>query len=391
MGPLEEQLIQYQQMAENDSTSSTKVNQMLRDTVDADDIANVVSVWTGIPPQKMLETERDRILNMGAKLAERVVGQQDAIDTITEAIQRSRAGLNDPTKPIASMVFLGPTGVGKTELCKALAEFMFDSEDAIVRIDMSEYMEKHTVSRLLGAPPGYVGYDEGGQLTDAVRRSPYSVLLFDEMEKAHPDVFNIMLQILDDGRVTDSKGTLVNFRNCIIIFTSNIGSKDIIDLSGSNEVGEQAIMRERVTKAMKDNFRPEFLNRIDENVIFNSLSIENLRGIVKIECRRLEQRLGERSIKLAMSDESLDYLADVGYDPSYGARPLKRTIQRELETVVARLILKGEIDDGDTIVVDIVNDRISVTKALDTIIADPKVKGELPESDGKVLDGVVIE
>merc|ERR1712071_42467 len=253
MGPLEEQLIQYQQMAENDSTSSTKVNQMLRDTVDADDIANVVSVWTGIPPQKMLETERDRILNMGAKLAERVVGQQDAIDTITEAIQRSRAGLNDPTKPIASMVFLGPTGVGKTELCKALAEFMFDSEDAIVRIDMSEYMEKHTVSRLLGAPPGYVGYDEGGQLTDAVRRKPYSVILFDEMEKAHPDVFNVMLQLLDDGRLTDSKGTAVNFRNALIVFTSNVGSQDILDLQGDDE-SQREMMRERVMQAMRDKF-----------------------------------------------------------------------------------------------------------------------------------------
>mmetsp|Transcript_12912 Transcript_12912/g.19653 ORF Transcript_12912/g.19653 Transcript_12912/m.19653 type:complete len:998 (-) Transcript_12912:151-3144(-) len=362
---------------------------MLRDEVVAEDIAKVVAIWTGIPPQKLVETERDRILNMAENLKERVVGQNDAIEVVTEAIQRSRAGLNDPSKPIASLIFLGPTGVGKTELCKALAEFMFDTEEALIRIDMSEYMEKHTVSRLLGAPPGYVGYDEGGQLTDAVRRKPYSVLLFDEMEKAHPDVFNVMLQILDDGRVTDSKGNLVNFRNCVIIFTSNIGSQDIIDLNGSSEIEDQAMMRERVTKAMKDNFKPEFLNRIDENVIFNSLSKENLRGIVKIECRRLEQRLEDRSIKLAMSDDALDYLADVGYDRSYGARPLKRTIQRELETVVARLILKGEIDNGDTIVVDVVNDRISVTKALDTIVTGPKVKGELPESDGKILDGVL--
>jgi len=374
------------EMAAKGDTGEAK---MLRDEVVAEDIAKVVAIWTGIPPQKLVETERDRILNMAENLKQRVVGQDDAIEVVTEAIQRSRAGLNDPSKPIASLIFLGPTGVGKTELCKALAEFMFDTEEALIRIDMSEYMEKHTVSRLLGAPPGYVGYDEGGQLTDAVRRKPYSVLLFDEMEKAHPDVFNVMLQILDDGRVTDSKGNLVNFRNCVIIFTSNIGSQDIIDLNGSSEMEDQAIMRERVTKAMKDNFKPEFLNRIDENVIFNSLSKENLRGIVKIECRRLEQRLEDRSIKLAMSDDALDYLADVGYDRSYGARPLKRTIQRELETVVARLILKGEIDNGDTIVVDVVNDRISVTKALDTIVTGPKVKGELPKNDGKILDGIL--
>jgi len=228
-------------------------NRMLRDEVVADDIANVVAVWTGIPPQKLLETERDRILTMGDKLAERVIGQSDAIAAVTEAIQRSRAGLNDPSKPIASLIFLGPTGVGKTELCKALSDFMFDTEEALIRIDMSEYMEKHTVSRLVGAPPGYVGYDEGGQLTDAVRRKPYSVLLFDEMEKAHSDVFNIMLQMLDDGRVTDSKGNVVNFRNCIIIFTSNIGSKDILDLNGSDELVDQQIMQDRVTSAMKEH------------------------------------------------------------------------------------------------------------------------------------------
>ena len=249
--PLEEQLRIFEERETEDTFVDSK-EKMLRDTVDADDIANVVAVWTGIPPQKMLETERDRILNMGEKLRERVVGQDEAIQTITDAIQRSRAGLNDPTKPLASMVFLGPTGVGKTELCKALAEFMFDSEDAIVRIDMSEYMEKHTVSRLVGAPPGYVGYDEGGQLTDAVRRKPYSVILFDEMEKAHPDVFNIMLQMLDDGRVTDSKGHVVNFRNTVVIFTSNVGSQDILDLNGSSDIAAQQIMRERVTNAMKE-------------------------------------------------------------------------------------------------------------------------------------------
>ena len=254
----------------------------------------------------------------------------------------------------------GPTGVGKTELCKALAEFMFDSEDALIRIDMSEYGEKHTVSRLLGAPPGYVGYDEGGQLTDAVRRRPYSVLLFDEMEKAHPDVFNVMLQMLDDGRLTDSKGNTVNFRNTICIFTSNIGSSDILDLIGSSEEGDQEIMRERVTEAMRNFFKPEFLNRIDEYVIFNSLNKKDLRGIVRIETKRLEKRLEERQIQLSLTEAVLDYLAEVGFDPVYGARPLKRTIQRELETNVARRILSGEIRDGDVVLVDIVNDRLSI-------------------------------
>merc|ERR1711966_585330 len=226
----------------------------------ADDIAAVIAVATGIPPDRMVETERERLLTMGEKLKDRVIGQDEAVEVVTEAVQRSRAGLNDPSKPIASMVFLGPTGVGKTELCKALSEFMFDSEDAIIRIDMSEYMEKHTVSRLLGAPPGYVGYDEGGQLTDAVRRQPYSVLLFDEMEKAHPDVFNVMLQLLDDGRLTDSKGNSVNFRNTLIIFTSNVGSQDILDLDGDGSVTEKEMLKERVSQAMKEKFKPEFLN-----------------------------------------------------------------------------------------------------------------------------------
>jgi len=362
--PLEEQLRIMEERETDDTFVDTK-EKMLRDTVDADDIANVVAVWTGIPPQKMLETERDRILNMGEKLRERVVGQDEAIQTITDAIQRSRAGLNDPSKPLASMVFLGPTGVGKTELCKALAEFMFDSEDAIVRIDMSEYMEKHTVSRLVGAPPGYVGYDEGGQLTDAVRRKPYSVILFDEMEKAHPDVFNIMLQMLDDGRVTDSKGHVVNFRNTVVIFTSNVGSQDILDLDGSSDVAAQEIMRERVTNAMKEKFKPEFLNRLDEFVIFNSLTRENLRGIVKLETMRLEKRLADRQITMTMTGAALDYLADVGFDPVFGARPLKRTIQREVETAVAQKILRGDVNDGDTIRVDVVDQVIDVRVVTD--------------------------
>ena len=251
----------------------------------------------------------------------------------------------------------------KTELCKALSEFMFDTEDALIRIDMSEYMEKHTVSRLLGAPPGYVGYDEGGQLTDAVRRKPYSVLLFDEMEKAHPDVFNVMLQLLDDGRLTDSKGNNVNFRNTICIFTSNIGSQDILDLD-PNEEGSREKMRQRVTQAMKDHFKPEFLNRIDEYVIFNSLNKNDLRGIVKLEINRLEKRLAERQITLDITGAALDFLADVGFDPIYGARPLKRTIQREVETKVAKGILAGEYGDGDTVVVDVANERLEIKKGL---------------------------
>lgn len=361
---LEAELAQLEAIteAQDDNESGER---MLRDEVVADDIANVVAIWTGIPPNKLLETERDRILNMAENLKERVIGQDDAIEVITEAVQRSRAGLNDPSKPIASLIFLGPTGVGKTELCKALSEFMFDDQEALVRFDMSEYMEKHTVSRLLGAPPGYVGYDEGGQLTDAVRRKPYSVLLFDEMEKAHPDVFNIMLQLLDDGRLTDSKGNAVNFRNTIVIFTSNIGSQDILDLTGDDASQKEEMIR-RVTQAMKDNFRPEFLNRIDEHVIFNSLGKKELRGIVKIEIKRLEKRLADRDISLALTPAALDFLADVGFDPVYGARPLKRTIQRELETVIARGILGGEYGDGDSILVDVAMERLDIRKAIPT-------------------------
>jgi len=321
---------------------------LLRDEVVAEDIADVISVWTGIPANKMLDSEKNKVLAMGDKLRERIVGQDEAIQVVTQSIQRSRAGLNDPSKPIASMIFLGPTGVGKTELAKALSQFMFDTEDSLIRIDMSEYMEKHTVSRLLGAPPGYVGYDEGGQLTDAVRRRPYSVLLFDEMEKAHPDVFNVMLQMLDDGRVTDSKGRVVDFKNSVIIFTSNIGSQDIIDLGGVDD--EQ--MRERVLGAMKDNFKPEFLNRIDDTVIFNSLSKDNLRGIVALEIKKLEQRLAERDIRMLITPAALDTMADIGFDPIYGARPLKRAIQRELETAVAKGILRGDFADGDEITID---------------------------------------
>mmetsp|Transcript_11469 Transcript_11469/g.26931 ORF Transcript_11469/g.26931 Transcript_11469/m.26931 type:complete len:1011 (-) Transcript_11469:982-4014(-) len=360
--PLQEELEKLEQVGEESGLDDGE--RMLRDEVVADDIADVVAVWTGIPPTKLLESERTRILTMGDRLSERVIGQQEAVEVVTEAVQRSRAGLNDPTKPIASLIFLGPTGVGKTELCKALSEFMFDTEDAIIRIDMSEYMEKHTVARLLGAPPGYVGYDEGGQLTDAVRRKPYSVLLFDEMEKAHPDVFNVMLQLLDDGRLTDSKGTSVNFRNTLIVFTSNVGSQDILDLQGDDEA-QKEMMRERVMAAMRDKFKPEFLNRIDEHVIFNRLDKPALREIVKLEIRRLEKRLAEKEISISVSDAALNFLTEIGFDPIYGARPLKRTIQKELETVVARGVLAGEYGDGDGIAVDAVGDRLEVYKTFD--------------------------
>merc|ERR1711959_95837 len=362
--PLVEELAVLERVAEEKGASDGKEDRMLRYEVVADDIASVVAVWTGIPPTKLLESERDRILKMADTLKDRVIDQDEAVEVVTEAVQRSRAGLNDPSKPIASMVFLGPTGVGKTELCKALSDFMFDSEDAIIRIDMSEYMEKHTVSRLLGAPPGYVGYDEGGQLTDAVRRQPYSVLLFDEMEKAHPDVFNIMLQLLDDGRLTDSKGNSVNFRNTLIVFTSNIGSQDILDLDGSEESSKE-MMKERVTQAMKDKFKPEFLNRIDEHVIFNRLDKMALREIVKLEIKKLEKRLAEKEIIINITDEALDFLTDVGFDPVYGARPLKRTIQKELESVLARGILDGQYGDGDGISVDCIDNKLEVHKTFD--------------------------
>lgn len=371
---LQQELEKIEAASNEEVAMSTE--RMLRDEVTADDIADVIAVATGIPPQRMLESERDRILKIGDLLNERVIGQKEAVQVVAEAIQRSRAGLNDPTKPLASLVFLGPTGVGKTELCKALAEFMFDSDDAIIRIDMSEYMEKHTVARLVGAPPGYVGYDEGGQLTDAVRRKPYSVLLFDEMEKAHPDVFNIMLQLLDDGRVTDSKGTVVNFRNCIVIFTSNVGSQDILDLGGSSDPDDLAEMKERVTNAMKERFKPEFLNRLDEYVIFNSLSKKDLRGIVKLEVKRLEKRLGDRDISMHLTESALDYLADIGFDPVYGARPLKRTIQRELETNVAKAILRGDFSDGDRILVDGSRDGLVIQKVVDgSLMNEPEGAG----------------
>ncbi|KST62469.1 ATP-dependent chaperone ClpB [Mastigocoleus testarum] len=330
---------------------------LLREEVTESDIAEIISKWTGIPISKLVESEKEKLLHLEEELHGRVVGQEEAVTAVADAIQRSRAGLADPNRPIASFIFLGPTGVGKTELAKALAVYLFDTEEAIVRIDMSEYMEKHSVSRLIGAPPGYVGYDEGGQLTEAIRRRPYAVVLFDEIEKAHPDVFNIMLQILDDGRVTDAQGHRVDFKNTIIIMTSNIGSQYILDVSGDDSRYEE--MRRRVTEAMRNSFRPEFLNRIDENIIFHALQKPQLRKIVQLQVERLRYRLSDRKMSLKLSDGALDFLAEIGYDPVYGARPLKRAIQRELETQIAKCILRGEFNDGDTIFVDVENERLS--------------------------------
>jgi ATP-dependent Clp protease ATP-binding subunit ClpB len=333
---------------------------LLREEVTEADIAEIISKWTGIPLNKLVESEKEKLLHLEDELHHRVVGQHEAVTAVADAIQRSRAGLSDPNRPIASFVFLGPTGVGKTELAKALAAYMFDTEEALVRIDMSEYMDKHNVSRLIGAPPGYVGYEEGGQLTEAIRRRPYAVILFDEIEKAHPDVFNIFLQILDDGRVTDAQGRTVDFKNSIIIMTSNIGSQYILDISGDDTRYDE--MRNRVMEAMRSSFRPEFLNRLDELIIFHSLQKSELRNIVQLQVDRLKQRLTDRKISLKLSSSALDFLAEVGYDPVFGARPLKRAIQRELETQIAKAILRGDFSDGDTIFVDVQNERLSFNR-----------------------------
>jgi ATP-dependent Clp protease ATP-binding subunit ClpB len=333
---------------------------LLREEVTESDIAEIISKWTGIPLNKLVESEKEKLLHLEDELHHRVVGQQEAVTAVADAIQRSRAGLSDPNRPIASFVFLGPTGVGKTELAKALAAYMFDTEEALVRIDMSEYMDKHNVSRLIGAPPGYVGYEEGGQLTEAIRRRPYAVILFDEIEKAHPDVFNIFLQILDDGRVTDAQGRTVDFKNSIIIMTSNIGSQYILDVAGDDTRYDE--MRNRVMEAMRNSFRPEFLNRLDELIIFHSLQKSELRHIVQLQVDRLRERLTDRKMSLKLSSYALDFLAEVGYDPVFGARPLKRAIQRELETQIAKAILRGDFCDGDTIFVDVQNERLSFNR-----------------------------
>lgn len=319
-------------------------NQLLRNKVTDEEIADVVSRWTGIPVSKMLEGERDKLLKMEELLHTRVIGQNEAVTAVANAVRRSRAGLADPDRPSGSFLFLGPTGVGKTELCKALAEFLFDTEDAMIRIDMSEFMEKHSVARLIGAPPGYVGYEEGGYLTEAVRRKPYSVVLMDEVEKAHPDVFNVLLQVLDDGRLTDSQGRTVDFRNTVVVMTSNLGSVQIRELMGDREAQRAAVM-----DAVGSHFRPEFINRIDELVIFEPLGSEQIAGIADIQLSRLRQRLTERELRLELSSEALEKLVAEGYDPIYGARPLKRAIQRWIENPLAQHILSGEFEPGRTI------------------------------------------
>nr|ACF80454.1 unknown [Zea mays] len=327
---------------------------MLREEVTQDDIAEIVSRWTGIPVSKLKQSDREKLLYLEEELHKRVVGQDPAVKAVAEAIQRSRAGLSDPNRPIASFMFMGPTGVGKTELAKALASFMFNTEEAVVRIDMSEYMEKHSVSRLIGAPPGYVGYEEGGQLTEAVRRRPYSVVLFDEIEKAHLDVFNVFLQILDDGRVTDSQGRKVSFTNSIIIMTSNVGSQYILNMDeedGSSDSAYENIKR-RVMDAARSVFRPEFMNRVDEYIVFKPLEREQINSIVKLQLARVQKRIADRKIKLDVSPGAIEFLGSLGYDPNYGARPVKRVIQQYVENELAKGILRGDFKDEDSIFVD---------------------------------------
>jgi len=320
----------------------------LKEEVDAEDIAEIVSHWTGIPVSKMMESERERLAHLEDELAKRVVGQRQAVTAVADAVRRSRAGLGDPNRPTGSFIFLGPTGVGKTETARALAEFLFDDERAMIRLDMSEYMEKHSVARMIGAPPGYVGYEEGGQLTEAVRRRPYSVILFDEIEKAHPDVFNVLLQLLDDGRLTDSQGRVVDFRNAVVIMTSNIGSQYIVEAGGTS----WDRVEERVRDELRGHFRPEFLNRVDDIIVFRPLSRSDLVRIVDLQLVRLEQLLAARGLKLEVTPEARELLAEQGYDPVYGARPLKRVIQRELQNRIALELLEGTYNEGETVRVE---------------------------------------
>jgi len=342
MPELEKQLVAAQE-------AETVEHTLLRNKVTDEEIAEVVSRWTGIPVAKMLEGDREKLLRMEDFLHDRVVGQHEAVVAVSNAVRRSRAGLSDPNRPNGSFLFLGPTGVGKTELCKALAEFLFDSEQAMIRLDMSEFMEKHSVARLIGAPPGYVGYEEGGYLTEAVRRRPYSLLLLDEVEKAHPDVFNILLQVLEDGRLTDGQGRTVDFRNTVVVMTSNLGSDLIQELAGEDNY---EAMKAAVMGVVGTHFRPEFINRIDESVVFHPLTVEQIRGIAKIQLQSLRQRLQERGLDFEIGDAFIDQLVSAGFDPVYGARPLKRAIQQQLENPLAQRILAGEFEPGQTIVAD---------------------------------------
>ncbi|HMK43142.1 MAG TPA: AAA family ATPase, partial [Dissulfurispiraceae bacterium] len=352
--------LQRQLDAENSKLKETQATRkMLREEVDEEDIAQVVSKWSGVPVSRMLEAEVQKLITMEERLKLRVVGQDDAVTAVANAVRRGRAGLQDPNRPIGSFIFLGPTGVGKTELAKALAEFMFDDEAAMVRIDMSEYQERHTVSRLVGAPPGYVGYEEGGQLTEAVRRRPYSVILFDEVEKAHPEVFNILLQLLDDGRLTDGHGRTVDFRNTVVIMTSNIGSSHLVELlerkkkCAEHWSGEDnADIRAKILDDLKSFFRPEFLNRVDEIIVFSPLTCEMLKRIVDIQVARMKKYLQDRRIDIVLTDKAKEHIADIGYDPVFGARPLKRAIQKEILNQLALKLLDGSVHEGETVEVD---------------------------------------
>ncbi|HIU90456.1 MAG TPA: ATP-dependent chaperone ClpB [Candidatus Fimimonas merdipullorum] len=353
-------LPELQKQLEEAQKTTGKTRSLLRDTVTEEEIAKVVSRWTGIPLAKLMEGERQKILHLDDILHKRVIGQDEAVTKVTEAIIRSRAGIADPNRPIGSFLFLGPTGVGKTELAKALAESLFDDEHNLVRIDMTEYMEKFSVSRLIGAPPGYVGYDEGGQLTEAVRRKPYSVVLFDEIEKAHPDVFNILLQVLDDGRITDSQGRTVDFKNTIIILTSNLGSSFLLEgIMPNGEISQEA--KEQVSALLKQSFRPEFLNRLDEIVYYKPLTKQNIRGIIDLLVKDLASRVEEKQLKLVITDKAKDAIAEKGYDPVYGARPLKRYLQSKVETLVAKTIIASDLHPGNTLTVDVKGDDFAVT------------------------------
>ncbi|MFZ4800898.1 MAG: AAA family ATPase [Chlorobium sp.] len=343
-------------------------NLIMKEEIDAEDIADIVSKWTGIPLSKMLQSERQKLLLIEDELHKRVIGQEEAVTAVSDAVKRSRAGMGDDKRPIGSFIFLGPTGVGKTELARTLADYLFDDEDAMIRIDMSEYMESHNVSRLVGAPPGYVGYEEGGQLTEAVRRKPFSVVLLDEIEKAHPDVFNILLQILDDGRLTDSKGRTVNFKNTIIIMTSNIGAQliqsEMARIDGANRESILSGLQEKLLQALKQKVRPEFLNRIDEVILFTPLTREDLKKIVLIQFDHIRAAAMRQRISLSLSEAAIAWLSEAGFDPAFGARPLKRVMQRKITNKISELILSGKVQEGEAVAVDMTGAELTVSKAV---------------------------